>query len=116
MPIAQTHPPLTITNEVQTDLIRRALAAFYGSGGTVPPDAARDPVAGRLATKKGTAASDHRSMHFVVIHAGAVVLAVFRVRQVNDYLMLRRMVRPPKDIVRLKRSQTGVVGNDAGNE
>lgn len=102
MPIEQTHPALIITQDVETDLIRRALTAFYGSGGTVPPDAARDPVAGRLATKKGTAASDHRPMHFVVIHAGAVVLAVFKVRQVNDYLMLRRMTRPPKDLVRLK--------------
>jgi len=105
MPIAQTHPSLTITNEVQTDLIRRALAAFYGSGGTVPPEAAREPIAGRLAAKKGRMTGDDtepRQMYFVVVHAGAVVLAVFKVRQVNDFLMLRRMVRPPKDLVRLK--------------
>jgi len=105
MPIEQTHPPLTITNDMQADLIRRALAAFYGSGGTVPPEAAREPIAGRLATKKGRATSDGtapRPMHFVVVHAGAVVLAVFKVRQVNTYLMLRRMVRPSKDLVRLK--------------
>lgn len=44
-------------------------------------------------------------MHFVVLHAGAVILAVYKVRQVNDSLMLRRMVRPPKDLVRLKGKQ-----------
>ena len=30
------------------------------------------------------------------------MLAVYRVRQVNDYFTLRRMVRPPKDLVQLK--------------
>lgn len=105
MPIEQKHPPLTITKGVQTDLIRRALAAFYKDGGTVPPVAAREPIAGRLATKPGMPTGDGtepRPMHFVVLHAGVVVLAVYKVRQVNDYLMLRRMVRPPKDLVRLK--------------
>ena len=41
-------------------------------------------------------------LHFVVVHAGPHILAVYRVRQVNEYFMLRRMVRPPKNFVRLK--------------
>ena len=42
------------------------------------------------------------SLWFVVVHAGAVVLATYKVRQLAGGLMLRRMVRPPKDLVRLK--------------
>mgnify|MGYP001343494765 FL=1 len=98
---------MTITKEIEGDLIRRALAAFYGSGGIAPPESAREPVAGRLATKPGRATAinpEPRPMNFIVLHAGVHILAVYKVRQVNDYLMLRRMVRPPKDLVRLKGS------------
>lgn len=105
MPIKQSHAPLTITKEAQADLIRRALATWYGSVQATPPEAQGKPVAGRIATKPGKPTedgNDPRPLYFVVLHAGAVVLAVFRVRQVKDYLMLRRMLRPPKDLVRLK--------------
>lgn len=105
MPIEQHHEPLTVTKEVQAGLIRRALAAFYGACDTVPPEASKKPVAGRYVTKAGKSAEDGaepRSLHFVVVHAGEHMLAVYRVRQVKDYLMLRRMVRPPKDLVRLR--------------
>jgi hypothetical protein len=43
---------------------------------------------------------DGHTMHFAVVHKGVKVLAVYRVR--NDNLALRRMVRPPKDLIRLK--------------
>ena len=69
----------------------------------MPPETAHQPVAARTASKaqkdKGTA--DAHLLYFVVVHAGIHVLAVYRVRQVNDYFMLRRMKRAPKDLVRL---------------
>jgi hypothetical protein len=37
----------------------------------------------------------------VIVYADAHVLAVYRVRQVNEYFMLRGMKREPKDLVRL---------------
>ncbi len=85
----------------------------------MPPEAAHDPIAGRLATKAGKPTDDGTKpgpMHFVVDHAGTVVLAVFKIRQMNDSLMLRRMVRPPKDLVRSRGALAGVVGNVTGNE
>lgn len=72
-----------------------------------------------MASKAGKATEDGtepRPMHFVVVHAGAHVLATYLVRLVNNYLMLRRMVRPPRDLVRLKGSPAGAVGNGTGNE
>lgn len=105
MTIEQIYPLLVTTKQGQSDPIRRALDAFYMAGDVVPIEVARDPIAGRIATKAGKPSGDGtkpRPMHFVVVHAGAVVLATFKVRQVNDSLMLRRMVRMPKDLVRLK--------------
>ena len=118
MPIDQTHEPRKLTASEQTDLIRRALTAWHQTGDIVPPEAAHQPVAARMASKaqKGTDAADAHLLHFVVVHAGTHVLAVYRVRQVNDYFMLRRMKRAPKDLVRLNGGPSGSVGNDTGNE
>jgi len=58
-----------------------------------------------MACKRGRSTGDGpdpRPLWFVVVHAGAVVLATYKVRQLAGGLMLRRMVRPPKDLVRLK--------------
>ena len=47
----------------------------------MPTDAARNSIAGRLASKAGKPADDGAKpgpMHFVVDHAGVVVLAVFK--------------------------------------
>jgi hypothetical protein len=97
-----THQSRKLTTEECTDLIRRGLSAWFGSGDAVPPDAAGQPVAARMATKTKPSEGDAEPhlLHFVAVHAGAVVLAVYRVR--NDNLGLRRLVRPPKDLVRLK--------------
>ncbi|NDP61502.1 hypothetical protein [Polaromonas sp.] len=105
MPIDQLHQSRKLTDTEQADLIRRALTAWHSAGDAVPPEAAREPVAGRTATKAQKAPDDGTEphlLHFVVVHAGLHILAVYRVRQVNEYFMLRRMVRPPKDLVRLK--------------
>lgn len=59
----------------------------------------------RMASKAGRKTDDGtepRPLWFVVVHAGAVVLAVYKVRQLTGGLMLRRMVRAPRDLVRLK--------------
>ena len=103
MPIDQTHESRKLTASEQTDLMRRALTAWHQAGDTVPPEAAHQPVTARTASKaqKGTDETEAHLLHFVVVHAGAHVLAVYRVRQVNDYFMLRRMKRAPKDLVRL---------------
>lgn len=37
MPVEKTHQPLTITKEVQANMIRRALAALFKAGGTGHP-------------------------------------------------------------------------------
>lgn len=58
-----------------------------------------------MASKRGKPAGDGtepRPLWFVIVHAGAVALAAYKVRQLTGGLMLRRMVRPPKDLVRLK--------------
>lgn len=109
-----THQSRKLTPQEEGDLIRRALAAWFGSGDAVPPDAAGLPVAARMATKtKQVEGGEPHLLHHVALHAGVVVLAVYRVR--NDNLGLRRLVRAPKDLVRLKGSPVGVVGNDTGN-
>ncbi len=201
MPIEQTHPPLTITKQIEADPIRRALAAFYKAGGSVPAEVTPDPIAGRLATKAGKppmatsnsptfgqsnsprqkatfswmtlpggasatalggckptggrgtqsrrqgAASRRRAgclfvqvgwgnlrwpqvgefgwpsganqrktapsprlMNFVVVHAVAAILAPFKIRQVKDHLMIRRMIKLHNNLVRLKGSFLSCVG------
>lgn len=82
------------------------LTAWFGTVGNVaPPEAVGLPVVARMASKRGKSAidgTDPRPMWFVVVYVGAVVLATYKVRQLTGGLMLRRMVRPPKDLVRLK--------------
>ena len=104
MPKPKTHDSLAPSSVEAADLIRRALAAWYKTAGIVPPEARTLPVTARLASKlhKSADLTEPQPLHFVVVHAGAHTLAVYRVHRVLDYFMLRRMVRPPKDLVRLK--------------
>lgn len=96
-----THQSRKLTPEECADLMRRALAAWFSSGDVVPPEAARLPVTARMATKtKQVEGGEPHLLHHVAVHAGAVMLAVYRVR--NDNLGLRRLVRAPKDLVRLR--------------
>ena len=76
-------------------------AALVSNGVVVPPDAAGIPLAAQMATKtKPVEGGEPHLLHHVAVHAGAVVLAVYRVR--NDNLGLRRLVRAPRDLIRLK--------------
>ena len=93
-----THQPRKLAPDEAADLMRRGLAAWLGAGGAVEYGGA--PVAARVASKAKDHGGESLLLHHVVIHAGVEVLAVYRVR--NDNLGLRRLVRPPKDLVRLK--------------
>jgi hypothetical protein len=104
MPIPKTNDFAAPSKAEAAQFIRRALAAWYKAGEAVPPVARALPVTARLATKHHSAAESAAPylLYFVVVHAGARTLAVYRVQRVQDYFMLRRMVRAPKDLVRLK--------------
>ena len=93
-----THQPRKLTTAESADLMRRGLTAWVGSGGAVESGGA--PVAARVASKAKDHGGKSLLLHHVVVHAGVKVLAVYRVR--NDNLGLRRLVRPPKYLVRLK--------------
>ena len=93
-----THQPRKLTTADSEDLMRRGLAAWLGGGGAV--ESGGVSVAARVASKAKDHGGESLLLHHVVIHAGVEVLAVYRVR--NDNLGLRRLVRPPKDLVRLK--------------
>ena len=104
MPLVKIHDTTAPSKACEADLIRRALTAWHKTGGSVPPEARPVAVTARLASKHHKSASSEppHLLYFIVVCAGASVLAVYRVQQVQDYFMLRRMVRPPKDLVRLK--------------
>jgi hypothetical protein len=103
MPINQTHESRKLTASEQADLMLRALTAWHQAGDTVLPGAALQPVTERMFSKVQNSEEEPEAhlLHFVIVHAGAHVLAVYRVRRVNDYFMLRRMKRAPKDLVQL---------------
>jgi hypothetical protein len=103
MPINQNHESRKLTASEQADLMLRALSAWHQAGDTVPPEPALQPVTARMASKvqKSKEEPEAHLLHFFIFHAGAHVLAAYRVRRVNDYFMLRRMKRAPKDLVRL---------------
>lgn len=92
MPFDQTHHSRKLTASEQADLIRRGLAAWLGAGGAAQ-DGGRH-VTARTASK-GTELGG--VLHYVVVHAGAVVLACYRVRP--DNLALRKLTRIPRDLV-----------------
>lgn len=97
------HTGRTLTAQERAELERRALVAYLQAC-KGEPDKAPGPVQARCASKTKTdkATGERQPLHFVVIHAGAEVLAVYRVRPVKDYFMLRKLVRWPGDLVRLK--------------
>lgn len=94
------HAGRPLTAPERSDLERRALAAWFKD-----PDSAQHqptaPVQARSASK-AKPGTEGELLHFVVIHAGADILAVYRARPVKDYFMLRRLARWPRDLVRLQ--------------
>jgi len=105
---APRHAGRTPTAEERSELERRALVAYHQARKGSPDEAPAAPVQARWASKAKTdrATGERHALHFVVIHAGVDVLAVYRVRPVKDYFMLRRLVRWPGDLVRLKVQDT----------
>lgn len=98
MPIEQTHEPLKVNNIQRADLLRRACASWFKSGGIdVPSEASGVKV--RL------------GLVYVVLHGASGVLAVYRARTDNG--LLRRMKRWPASIEKV--TPPGSVGNDTGN-
>lgn len=97
------HEARALTSQERADLERRALAAWFKDPDSTQHKPAA-PVQARCASKAKTdkETGDTHPLHFVVIHAGADILAVYRVRPVKDYFMLRRLARWPRDLVRLK--------------
>lgn len=97
---APRHAGRPLTAPERSDLERRSLAAWFKD-----PDSTQHqptaPVQARSASK-AKPGTEGESLHFVVIHAGADILAVYRARPVKDYFMLRRLARWPRDLVRLQ--------------
>lgn len=104
MPKPKIHNTQAPSSVEAADLTRRALTAWHKAGEATPQEASTLPVTARLASKlyKSADLTAPHQLHFVVVHAGAHTLAVYRVHRVHDYFMLRRMVRPPKDLIRLR--------------
>jgi hypothetical protein len=117
MPIEQIHKTSQLTAEGRSNLTRRALAAWFSSPVAALHGTGKQPAQGRVVTKErlGDDGAPHY-LHFAVVYSGAIVLAVYRAQPRGDSYSLRLMVRPPKDLVRLKGAPEGAAGNDAGNE
>ena len=97
----QVHNSRRLTSDETADLTRRALVAWQTGGGDLLHSGV--PVTARIATKAKTGESGKaHSLHHVVVHAGVEILTIYRVR--TDNLGLRRMARPPKDLVRLRET------------
>lgn len=101
MPIEQKHASRPLTAGEESDLCRRGLTAWVTAEGSAQHEGS--PVAARMAVKTKVLGDGSRHfLHFVVVHAGAAVLAVYRVHLRDEKtFMLRRMSRAPKDLVRL---------------
>ena len=97
MAIELRHESRRLSAAERENLMLRAQTAWMKANGA---DGARVPQA-RMATKTRMEGDVEHLMHFVVLHYGEEVLAVYRVR--NDTLALRIMTRPPKGLVRLRR-------------
>ena len=91
MTIEQRHDPLKPDAEQRKDLLRRALAAWFQTGGTEAPN----DLSG-VKVRKG--------LVYVVLHGASGVLAVYRARQVqaagnaSPRAMLQRMKRWPESV------------------
>ena len=83
MPIEQTHQPFKPTATERADLLRRAKAAWFSTGGTEAPNE-RSSVKLRL------------GLVYAVLHGESGVLAVYRARTDNG--ALRRLKRWPESI------------------
>jgi hypothetical protein len=103
MPIEQKHDTRLLTDEERSDLTRRALAAWFSSADPATHGAHKKPTTARMATKTKTGEDGTTHyLHFAVVHAGADVLAVYRAQPRGDSYSLRLLIRPPRDLVRLK--------------
>lgn len=109
MPFERTQLSGPLAASDRADLMRRAVTAWHKEGAPAPAEALDHPVTARVASKVTKAAQAAtpsgeapNPLHFVVVHAGGALLAVYRVRVVNGAFMLRKMARPPKDLVRLQ--------------
>lgn len=80
MPFDQTHEPHVPDKEERAELLRRASAAWFRAGGTVPPG-------------ERSAVKVRKGLAYVVLADAESTLAVYRVRSDNG--LLRRMVRWP---------------------
>ena len=83
MPIEQTHEPLKLDADQRADLLRRAMAAWFKTGGTEMPN-------------ESSGVKMRLGLAYVVLHGVADVLAVYRVRP--DNLALRAMKRWPESV------------------
>lgn len=83
MPIEQKHTFRDPDTETQSNLVRRAKAAWFDSGGQEHPD-------------EGSGYVSLAGLGYVVLRCNGALIAVYRVR--SDNLMLRRMKRPPKGL------------------
>lgn len=99
MPKEQIYAPLKLDADQRADLVRRAYAAWFKSGGTETP-------------KEHSGVKMRLGLAYVVLHGVGGVLAVYRVRPDNK--ALRIMKRWPVSLEKL--TAVGVVGNDTGNE
>ena len=85
MPFEPKYEPLNLTGPLRADLLQRAKVAWFKAGES------RNPTeASGVHTRKG--------LVYVVLRYDAGVLAVYRVRQLESGLMLRRMLRPPASL------------------
>lgn len=85
MTLERKHDPLTLDETQRVDLLRRGMAAWFKAGGLEVPTS-------------GSAVKLRLGLAYVVLHGAAGVLAVYRVRQVNDILMLRVLTRWPASL------------------
>ena len=83
MPKEQVHAPLKLDADQRADLTRRAMAAWFKTGGAEVPNEASG-VKMRL------------GLAYVVLHGASGVLACYRVRP--DNLTLRAMKRWPESV------------------
>lgn len=83
MPKEQVHEPLKLDADQRADLLRRAMAAWFKTGGTETPTGASG-----IKMRLGLA--------YVALHGSTGLLAVYRVRP--DNLALRAMKRWPESV------------------
>lgn len=77
------YPTPSLDDAQRADLVRRGMVAWFKEGGTDPPNSA-------------SSVEMLQGLAYVVLRGNDAVLAVYRVRQMDGYLMLRRLSRWPR--------------------